>query len=35
MSGIKMPIHKIADFNEQNEEWKVALSDKDPVEIEI
>ncbi len=32
---IKMPIDKIADFDEQNEEWKVALSDKDPVEIEI
>ncbi len=32
---IKMPIDKIADFNEQNEEWKVALSDNDPVEIEI
>jgi acyl-coenzyme A thioesterase PaaI-like protein len=32
---IKMPIDKIADFDEQNEEWMVALSDKDPVEIEI
>jgi acyl-CoA thioesterase FadM len=32
---MKVPIDKIADFNEQNEEWKVELSDKDPVEIEI
>lgn len=32
---IKMPIDKIANFDEQDEEWKVALSDKDPVEIDI
>ncbi|HYE82363.1 MAG TPA: PaaI family thioesterase [Clostridia bacterium] len=32
---IKMPIGKIADFDEQDEEWKVWLSDEDPVEIEI
>ena len=32
---IKMTIDKIADFDEQDEEWKVELSDKDPVEIEI
>ncbi len=32
---IKMPIDKIADFDEQDEEWKVALSDNDPEEIDI
>ena len=32
---IKMPIDKIADFDEQDEEWKVALSDKDPEEMDI
>ncbi|HPM00480.1 MAG TPA: PaaI family thioesterase [Bacillota bacterium] len=32
---IKMPIEKIADFDEQNEEWRVELSDKDPDEIEV
>lgn len=32
---MKMPIEKIADFDEDKEEWKVALSDKDPKEIEI
>jgi uncharacterized protein (TIGR00369 family) len=31
---IKMPIDKIADFDEQNEELKVELSDKDPEWIE-
>jgi acyl-coenzyme A thioesterase PaaI-like protein len=32
---IKMPINKIANFDEQDEEWKVELSDEDPAEIEI
>lgn len=32
---IKMPIGKIADFDEQDEEWKVELSDTDPEEIEL
>lgn len=32
---MKMPIDRIADFNEDHEEWKVVLSDEDPVEIEI
>jgi len=32
---IKMPIYKIADFDEEDEEWKVALSGMDPEEIEI
>lgn len=32
---MKVPIDKIADFIEQDEEWKVELSDKDPVEMEI
>ena len=32
---IKMPIDKIADFDEQDEEWKVELTDKDPAEINI
>jgi uncharacterized protein (TIGR00369 family) len=32
---IKMPIGKIADFDEQDEEWKVEQSDADPGEIEI
>jgi uncharacterized protein (TIGR00369 family) len=32
---IKMPIGKIADFDEQDEEWKVEQSDTDPKEIEI
>lgn len=32
---IKMPIDKIADFDEQDEEWKVELTDKDPVELEV
>lgn len=31
---IKMPIDKIADFDEQKEEWEVKLSDKDPEWIE-
>jgi uncharacterized protein (TIGR00369 family) len=32
---IKMPIGRIADFDEQDEEWKVEQSDTDPEEIEI
>jgi uncharacterized protein (TIGR00369 family) len=32
---IKMPLDKIADFDEQDEEWKVELTDKDPVELEV
>jgi len=32
---IKMPIDKIADFDEQYEEWQVATSESDPQEIEI
>lgn len=32
---IKMPIDKIADFDEQDEEWKVELSGNDPEEIDI
>lgn len=32
---MKMPIDKIADFDEEDEEWKVIQSDKDPQEIEI
>lgn len=32
---MKMPIEKIADFDEDREEWKVELSDKDPEEIDL
>ena len=32
---IKMPIDKIADFNEEVEEWKVITSSDDPNEIDI
>lgn len=32
---IKMPIDKIADFDEQNEEWKIEQTDKDPALIDI
>lgn len=32
---MKMPIEKIADFNEDHEEWKVVTSQKDPIEIEL
>lgn len=32
---MKMPLDRIADFDEQDEEWKVAASDRDPGEIEI
>lgn len=32
---IKMPLDKIADFDEDKEEWKVELNDKDPVELEV
>lgn len=32
---LKMPLEKIADFNEQNEEWQVVHSEKDPEEIDI
>lgn len=32
---LKMPLDKIADFNEEDEEWKVVLSDKDPSEIDF
>jgi len=32
---LKMPIEKIADFNEEHEEWNVILGDDDPKEIEI
>lgn len=32
---MKMPIEKIANFDEDHEEWKVVLSEDDPAEIEI
>ena len=32
---MKMPIDKIANFDNDHEEWKVILSDKDPLEVEI
>lgn len=32
---MKMPIDKIADFNNDHEEWQVLLSEKDPLEIDI
>ena len=32
---LKMPIEKIADFNEGHEEWKVVPAERDPVEIEL
>lgn len=32
---IKMPIDKIADFNEDKEEWRVISLDDDPIEIEV
>lgn len=32
---MKMPIDKIADFNTDEQEWQVVLSDNDPKEIEI
>lgn len=32
---MKMPIEKIANFNEDHEEWEIVLSDDDPNEIEI
>ncbi|WP_010243532.1 PaaI family thioesterase [Acetivibrio cellulolyticus] len=32
---MKMPIEKIADFNEDHEEWKTLLTDSDPEEIEL
>ena len=32
---IKMPIEKIADFNNEHQEWKVVLQEKEPEEIEI
>lgn len=32
---MKMPIEKIADFNEDHQEWKIVPSDKDPLEIEL
>lgn len=32
---MKMPIEKIANFDEDNEEWKVISSEDDPDEIEI
>jgi uncharacterized protein (TIGR00369 family) len=32
---IKMPIDKIADFDNEEQEWKILISDDDPVEIEI
>lgn len=32
---MKMPIDKIADFNEDNEEWKVELTGNEPNEIEL
>lgn len=32
---MKMPIHKIANFDEDDQQWQVVLCDKDPTEIEI
>ena len=32
---MKMPIENIADFNEEEQEWKVVLSSDEPKEIEI
>lgn len=32
---MKMPLDRIADFDEQDEEWRVAASDRDPEEIEL
>ncbi|KLU67374.1 thioesterase superfamily protein [Desulfosporosinus acididurans] len=32
---MKMPIEKIADFNEDEQEWQVVSSDSEPSEIEI
>lgn len=32
---LKMPIEKIANFNEDHEEWNIISSDDDPKEIEI
>ncbi|HZK86214.1 MAG TPA: PaaI family thioesterase [Desulfosporosinus sp.] len=32
---MKMPIKNIADFNEDEQEWNVVLSNNEPVEIEI
>lgn len=32
---IKMPISKIADWDDQAEEWRVSLSDDEPMEIDI
>lgn len=32
---IKMPIDKIADFDEQAEEWRVNATEEDPAEIDI
>ncbi|MGE5678616.1 MAG: PaaI family thioesterase [Pseudomonadota bacterium] len=32
---MKMPLDRIADFDEQDEEWKVAASESDPGEIEL
>jgi len=32
---MKMPIEKIADFNTEEQEWRIVLSDNEPKEIEI
>ena len=32
---MKMPIEKIANFDEDHEEWQILLSDQDPMEIDI
>jgi len=32
---LKMPIDKIADFNKEDQEWRVILSDDEPSEIEF
>ena len=32
---LKMPIHKIADFNKDDQEWQVILSPDEPCEIDI
>jgi acyl-coenzyme A thioesterase PaaI-like protein len=32
---LKMPIEKIANFNEEHEEWSIVLSEDDPIEIEL
>lgn len=32
---MKMPIEKIADFNNEHEEWKIVLLENEPEEIEI